>query len=84
MSDSKIPGTTVGVDPEDTKKEKKSLWERLFNVDVLLSPNIWLFVLVLCVILVLVMSYFQFFYSESEHELEMLFTGLVLRQSHFH
>jgi hypothetical protein len=27
---------------------------------------------------------FSIFYSESEHELEMLFTGLVLRQSHFH
>ena len=55
MSDNKIPGTAVGVDPEDTKKQKKNWWERLFSWDVLLSPNIWIFILVLCVVLLLVM-----------------------------
>ncbi len=54
MSDSKVPGTVEGVDPEDKKKEKKSLWERVFNSDNLLSTNLWLFILVLADIMALV------------------------------
>ena len=56
MSDNKIPGAPEGVDPEDTKKQKKNWWERMFTVDVLLSPNIWIFIAVLCLVLLLVLS----------------------------
>ncbi len=57
MGDSKIPGSAIGVDPEDTKKEKKNWWERIFTLDVLFSPNIWIFIFVLTIILLLVIFY---------------------------
>ena len=59
MGDSKIPGTAIGVDPEDTKKEKKNWWERVFTVDILFSPNIWIFIFALSIILLLVAVYFD-------------------------
>ena len=72
MSDSKVPGTVDGVDPEDRKKEKKSLWERIFNTDNLLSTNLWLFILVLAAIMTLVIFSDSYMIEKQSHRCRSL------------